>query len=69
MENKIDGVTNLACDIMKASNLPIELAGAIATDHLECLWEDPADFLNHRTFIKCPNCNQYVEINEVTENE
>ena len=32
MENKIDGVTNLACDIMKASNLPIELAGAIATD-------------------------------------
>lgn len=40
-----------------------------ATDHLECLWEDPADFLNHRTFIKCPTCNQYVEINEVTENE
>ena len=32
MENKIDGVTNLACDIMKTSSLPIELSGAIATD-------------------------------------
>ena len=32
MENKIDGVTNLACDIMKASSLPIELSGAIATE-------------------------------------
>ena len=32
MENKIDGVTNLACDIMKVSNLPIELSGAIATE-------------------------------------
>ena len=67
MENKIDGVTNLACDIMKASSLPIELSGAIATALYNAGYRkvEQGEWVYKNGDFICTHCNG--EILEKTE--